>query len=177
MTHHVEAESMETTSEHRHQVMDWRAAFAAGLVSGATTLIVLLIGYPLITGGTPWNVLRYMASIVLGNAILPPPTTFNALALVTGVVVHLALSVFYAIVLALIIHRWGIIVGVLGGALFGLALFLINMFTFTNIFDWFYPLQSWSFLLLHVFFGALAGGLYELWERDRYVESVAEEWT
>ena len=87
MTHHVEAESMETTSEHRHQVMDWRAAFAAGLVSGATTLIVLLIGYPLITGGTPWNVLRYMASIVLGNAILPPPTTFNVLALVTGVVV------------------------------------------------------------------------------------------
>lgn len=160
-----------------HQVMDWRAAFAAGLVAGIVTLLTLLIAYPLATGGSPWIVLRYIAAIVLGKAILPPPVTFDALAVVTGTIIHLALSVVYTIVLALIIHRWGIIVGVIGGALYGLALFLINMFTFTNIFDWFYPLQSWSFLLFHLFFGALAGGLYELWERDRYVESVAEEWT
>jgi hypothetical protein len=79
-------------------------------------------------------------------------------------------------VLALIIHRWGIIVGFLGGALFGLALFGINLFALAELFDWFYPLRSLSFLLLHVFFGALAGGLYELWERDRFVESVTEEW-
>lgn len=173
---HSEHNTMETTHEHGHQVMDWQAAIAAGLVAGVVTLLVLLIAYPLLTGGTPWTVLRFIAAIVLGSAVLPPPTTFHALATVAGIIVHLSLSVVYAIVLALIIHRWGIVVGLFGGALFGLALFLINMFTFTNIFDWFYPLQSWSFLLLHVFFGALAGGLYELWERDRFVESVAEEW-
>lgn len=168
---------METSPEHGHQVMDWRAAFAAGLVAGLITLIVLLVAYPLASGGSPWTVLRFIAAIILGSAVLPPPTSFHAVAAIVGIVVHLVLSAVYAIVLALIIHRWGIVVGIVGGALFGLALFLINLFTFTNLFAWFYPLRSWSFLLLHVFFGALAGGLYELWERDRYVESVAEEWT
>lgn len=160
-----------------HQVMDWQAAIAAGLIAGATTLLVLLVAYPLATGGTPWTVLRFIAGIVLGSAVLPPPTTFDAVASVTGVVIHLGLSVVYATVLALIIHRWGIIIGFLSGALFGGALFLINLFAFTNLYDWFYPLRSWPFLLLHLFFGALAGGVYELLERDYYVESVADEWT
>lgn len=177
MVTHRRVKVMEDSRKHMHQVMDWRAAIWAGLLAGATTLLVLLVAYPLATGGTPWTVLRFIAAILLGSAVLPPPTTFHALAAVTGVIIHLALSVLYVTVLALIIHRWGIIVGVLGGALFGAALFLINLFTFTNLFAWFYPLRSWPFLLLHLFFGALAGGLYELWERDYYVEDVADEWT
>lgn len=168
---------MESSGRHMHQVMDWRAALAAGLIAGAVTLLVLLVAYPLVTGGTPWTVLRFIGAIVLGKAVLPPPTSFHALAAITGTVTHLVLSIAFATVLALIIHRWGIIVGFVGGALFGLALFGINLFALTELFDWFYPLRSLPFLLLHVFYGALAGGLYELWERDRFVESVAEEWS
>lgn len=168
---------METSQRQMHQVMDWQAAIWAGLIAGATTLLVLLVAYPLATGGTPWTVLRFIAGILLGSAVLPPPTTFDALAAITGVAIHLVLSVLYTIVLALIIHRWGIIMGFLSGALFGGALFLINLFALTNLFDWFYPLRSWPFLLLHLFFGALAGSVYELLERDYYVESVADEWT
>lgn len=168
---------MEASRRQMHQVMDWQAAIWAGLIAGATTLLVLLVAYPLATGGTPWTVLRFVAGILLGSAVLPPPTTFDALAAITGVAIHLALSVLYTIVLALIIHRWGIIMGFLSGALFGGGLFLINLFALTNLFDWFYPLRSWPFLLLHLFFGALAGSVYELLERDYYVESVADEWT
>lgn len=168
---------MQRSQKQMHQVMDWAAAIAAGLVAGAVTLLLLLLAYPLATGGSPWTVLRFIAAIVLGNAVLPPPTTFHALTAVTGVIVHLILSIFYGVILALIIHRWGIIVGFFGGALFGVGLFLINLFAFTNLFEWFYPLRSWAFFLLHLFFGALAGGLYELWERDYYVEDVVDEWT
>ena len=168
---------MEGSKSNMHQVMDWRAAVWAGLLAGAAALLVLLVAYPLATGGTPWTPLRFIAALILGSAVLPPPTTFDAVAAVTGVTIHLVLSVFYAIVLALIIHRWGIIIGFVSGALFGGALFLINLFALTELFDWFYPLRSWPFLVLHLFFGALAGGVYELLERDYYVESVAEEWT
>ena len=170
-------ETMEGSQGNMHQVMDWRAAVWAGLIAGTAALLVLLVAYPLATGGTPWTPLRFVAGILLGSAVLPPPTTFNAGAAVTGVAIHLVLSVVYTIVLALIIHRWGIIIGFVSGALFGAALFLINLFALTEFFEWFYPLRSWSFLILHVFFGALAGSVYELLERDYYVESVAEEWT
>lgn len=172
--HETEATS---PAEQGHQVMDWRAAVVTGLIVGALTLLIMLVGYPMITGGTPWTVFRFIAGIALGSGVLPPPATFDALSVVLGLVIHLALSVTYTIILALIIHRWGILIGLLGGALFGLALFLINLLTFVRLFAWFYPVRSWTFLLLHLFFGAVAGGLYELLERDRYVEDVADEWT
>lgn len=159
-----------------HQVMDWQAALWAGLLAGALLLLVLLVGYPLLTGGSSWTVLRFVAAMVLGTAVLPPPATFAAGTAVVGLLVHFGLSVLYTVVLALIIHRWGVVVGFLGGALYGGALFLINFFTFTTLFPWFYPLRSWPFLLLHLFFGAVAGGIYELLEQEKYVESVADEW-
>jgi hypothetical protein len=61
------------------------------------------------------------------------------------------------------------LVSVLGGALFGLALYLINFFTFTTFFPWFYPARNWPFAAVHILFGAVAGGIYELLEKDVFV--------
>lgn len=155
------------------QVMDWRAAIWAGLIAGTISLLALLIGFPAVTGGPPWVVLRWIAALLLGKGVLPPPTTFDAGSAVVALIIHLALSVVYAVILAFIIHRWGLLVGIIGGALFGLAIYAINFFTFTNFFDWFTPARTWAFAAVHILFGAVAGGVYELLERDIYV--VAED--
>ena len=42
-------------------------------------------------------------------------------------------------------------------------------FTFAAWFPWFLELRSSFILLCHVIFGALAGGLYELLEVERFV--------
>ncbi len=159
-------------TEVRH-LMDWKAAVIAGLIAGAIFLLVLLVAYPLVTGGTPWTVFRFMGAIILGESVLPPPTTFDAGVVVTAVLLHFILSVIYTLVLAFIVHRWGILVTVIGGALFGLALYLINFFTFTMFFPWFYPARAWPFSVVHILFGAIAGGVYELLEKDVFV--VEEE--
>lgn len=155
-------------TEVRH-LMDWKAAVIAGLIAGAVFLLVLLIAYPLATGGTPWTIFRFIGAMVLGESVLPPPTTFNAGVVVTAVLIHFALSILYTLILAFIVHRWGILISILGGALFGLALYLINFFTFTMFFAWFYPARAWPFSLVHILFGAVAGGIYELLEKDVYV--------
>lgn len=159
-------------TEVRH-LMDWKAAVIAGLIAGAIFLLVLLVAYPLVTGGTPWTVFRFMGAIILGESVLPPPTTFDAGVVVTAVLLHFILSVIYTLVLAFIVHRWGILITVIGGALFGLALYLINFFTFTMFFPWFYPARAWPFSVVHILFGAIAGGVYELLEKDVFV--VEEE--
>jgi hypothetical protein len=100
---------------------------------------------------------------------LPPPTTFDAGVVITAVLLHFILSVIYTLVLAFIVHRWGILISVIGGVLFGLALYLINFFTFTMLFPWFYPARAWPFSLVHILFGAVAGGVYELLEKDVFV--------
>jgi hypothetical protein len=149
--------------------MDWKAAVIAGLVAGAVFLLVLLIAYPLATGGTPWTIFRFIGAMVLGEAVLPPPTTFDGGVVVTAVLIHFTLSILYTLILAFIVHRWGMLISILGGALFGLALYLINFFTFTMFFAWFYPARAWPFSLVHILFGAVAGGIYELLEKDVYV--------
>jgi hypothetical protein len=149
--------------------MDWKAAVIAGLIAGAIFLLVLMVAYPLATGGTPWTVFRFIGAIVLGESVLPPPTTFDAGVVITAVLLHFILSVIYTLVLAFIVHRWGILISVIGGVLFGLALYLINFFTFTMFFPWFYPARAWPFSLVHILFGAVAGGVYELLEKDVFV--------
>ena len=67
------------------------------------------------------------------------------------------------------LHRWGIIVGIIGGAIFGLALYLINFYTLTYFFPWFFPLRSWMMMLSHVIYGATAGGVYEALEVEEFV--------
>jgi len=155
-------------TEVRH-LMDWKAAVIAGLIAGVIFLLVLLVSYPLATGGTPWTIFRFIGAMVLGQAVLPPPTTFDGGVVVTGVLIHFTLSILYTLVLAFIVHRWGILMSILGGAIFGLALYLINFFTFTMFFTWFYPARAWPFSLVHILFGAVAGGIYELLEKDVYI--------
>ncbi len=150
-------------------IMDWRAAVIAGLIAGALTLLLWMILVALVTGGTIWAPFHHVGSILLGEEALNPSRSLDPQVVITGALTHLTLSVIYALILAFIIHRWGLIVGIIGGALFGLALYIINYYTFAAIFPWFFALRSWIALAGHILFGAAAGGIYEALERDVYV--------
>ena len=69
----------------------------------------------------------------------------------------------------LAIYRWGLIIGFFGGGLLGLALYVINFYSLSYFFPWFYAYRSWVMVVSHIVFGALAGGLYELLEVEEYV--------
>jgi hypothetical protein len=151
------------------QIMDWRAAVIAGLVAGGLTMLLWMLLLTMTTGGTIWAPFHHVAAILLGEGALTPSQAINTQVVLTGIVIHLFLAVIYALVLAFIIHRWGLVVGIIGGALFGLALYIINYYTFTALYPWFFPLRSWIALVGHIVFGGLAGGIYEALERDVYV--------
>ena len=151
------------------QIMDWRAAIIAGLLAGLLALVLRIVLWVTVTGGSFWAPFYQSAAIFLGPESLAPVDAPNMGVVAVGALVHMVLSLVYALLLAFIIHRWGLIVGIVGGALFGLAIYIINYYTFTYLFPWFFPLRSWLVLATHVFFGAAAGGIYEALERDIYV--------
>jgi magnesium-transporting ATPase (P-type) len=153
------------------QVMDWRAALWAGIIAGVLFLLSEALLPVLLFGGSPWATFRLVASMVLGEEVLTP-ARFDPLVVAVAVLLHVGLSVLYTWVLALIIHRGGLLTGILGGALFGLAIYAINYYTFTLFFPWFFSLRSWITIAAHVLFGAVAGGLYEALERDRDLPST-----
>ncbi|MGH7799019.1 MAG: hypothetical protein ACREOW_00110 [Thermodesulfobacteriota bacterium] len=150
------------------QIIDWSAAVWAGVISGIIFLVIsMLLAAKYI--GSPWVITRLIASVVMGPGVLPPPSTFNPTIFIVSVSVQLLLSIGFACILAIIFHRWGLLVGIIGGAIFGLALYFINFYTFSIIFPWFFPMRSWIMALSHVVFGVLAGGIYETLEVEEFV--------
>ena len=151
------------------QLVDWSAALLAGLVAGIVFLLANLFVVPMFVGGNAWVTLRLLGSVLLGPSVLAPPATFHAGALVVGLLVHFALSIGFTVLLAIIIHRFGLLVGIFGGALFGLALFCINVYGLTALMPWFYVMDNPAALTTHVLFGAVAGAFYESFEVEEFV--------
>ena len=85
-------------------------------------------------------------------------------ALLAAIAVHYRLAMAMTAVIAYVIHRGGLIGGILGGAVLGLSFYFINYYTLSYFYPQFFAMKHWSVLASHVLFGALAGGVYELLE-------------
>ena len=162
---------MTTTSLRMRQLVDWSAAMWSGLIAGTIFLLLNLFLSPV---GNVWVMVRLFASILLGDSILAPPATFDVAALLAAISVHFLLSILYALLIAYIIHRGGLISGIIGGALLGLALYSINFYTLTLLYPWFFAMRSGLFIITHALFGALVGGIYEALEVEVFVPAEEE---
>ncbi|MBV7337096.1 hypothetical protein KFU94_54490 [Chloroflexi bacterium TSY] len=111
------------------QLVDWGAAIWAGLVAGTLFLLMNAIILPQMVNVRPGFMFRYFASIVLGADVLPPPATITIPIFLVAILVNLVLALLFTFVLVIITHQWGFVVGVVGGALFGLALYFVNIYT------------------------------------------------
>lgn len=149
------------------QLVDWRAAVIAGLVGGLVFMLVQMIGQAMIAGGSIWAFPRYVAALIMGRDVLLGD--LSVAVIVVGLLLHFLLALIFGLILAAIIHEWNLLVGVVVGALFGLALYAINYYTMSRFFPWFYPVRAWLDITAHVLFGLTAGGVYELLEIERYV--------
>jgi uncharacterized membrane protein YagU involved in acid resistance len=141
--------------------IDWKAAIWAGLIAGTVFMMLEMVMVWLFLGQSPWGPPRMIAAMVLGRDVLPPPATFDFGILMTAMMVHFALSILYAIILALLIARWNTATAVLAGAVFGLLLYLINFYGFTAVFPWFAMARNWVSIFSHILFGAVIGWAYK----------------
>ena len=148
-------------------MMDWRAAIIAGILAGVVFVLfnMWLASHYLGNANLP---LQLSAAVVLGPSVLPPAVGLGGSVYAAGFIVHMLLAIAFACLVAFCLHRWGILVGIVGGALFGLALYAINYYSVADAFPWLSPLRGWIMALSHVIFGAIAGGVYEALERDRF---------
>ena len=149
--------------------IDLSAAFWAGLIAGTLFLVTMLLLSANVLGSSD-IVYRMIAAIMRGEEVLSPSVAVDGGLIGSALVVHYALSLAFGLVVAVAIHRWGLIVGLLGGAALGLAVYTINFFSMSYFFPWFFPLRNWIWLLGHVLFGAAAGLTYELLEFDEEEE-------
>lgn len=134
------------------------------MVAGVAFLIVEM-GLVAATGGEVWGPSRMMAAIVMGEGVLPPPTTYSPGITAVAMVVHFVLSIIYAVVLAAILQWWPLpLWPALGiGAVFALIIFLVNFYGFAELaFPWFATARNWITIVSHIVFGIVLAGSYRL---------------
>ena len=143
--------------------MNWRAAVYAGFVAGFLATAAEIALWALFTDSLPaifFRDARFAAAIPLGREALSNTANADWEVLVVATLVHLALSVAYALILSLLIRRLPLYACLLAGGAFGMVLFAINMYGFTTFFPWFEAARDWITATAHVVFGIVAAGVY-----------------
>lgn len=143
--------------------VDWRVAALAGVCGGIVATAVQLLLWGLFTDALPeifFRDARLTAAIVMGARVLPPPAAFDVAVMAAASAVHLALSAIYGLVLAVLIAPLDTRRALRVGAVFGVLLYVINLYGFVVMFPWFAVARDWIALVAHLAFGLGAAAAY-----------------
>jgi hypothetical protein len=157
----------------RHPV-NWRAALYAGVAAGILATVVQIILWSIFTDALPsilFRDARFAAAIVIGRTVLPPPATFEWPVMLVATLVHFALSIIYGLSLSWVIARQRATPYLLVGAMFGLAVYEVNMYGFTTVFPWFEATRDWITIAAHLVFGIAAAGVYKMLSQRHYIQA------
>lgn len=108
---------------------------------------------------------RLTAAIVLGRSVLGTSTGFDPIVMGVATLVHAALSLAYAAVLAMVVRNMSLGAALLAGGVFGLILYGVNLHAFTAIFPWFIAVRGAITLVAHLVFGVTAAAVYHVVKR------------
>lgn len=137
-----------------------KAALLAAFIAGAVFMMLEMIMVPIFMGGSPWGPPRMIAAIGMGEGVLPPPATFDAVIMMVAMLIHFGLSVILAFLFAFIARGRAVGMAIGLGAVFGLVVYLVNFYGMTAIFPWFAMARGWVAIFAHVVYGAILGWVY-----------------
>jgi hypothetical protein len=139
----------------------FKRAITAGLIAGLIFLIPQMLLLPLFTESTPWTFLTMVAALFLNEQqVLSPPADFDAGIVLTGLVLHICLSLLYSL---LFIYASGHLqksILIISGIFYGIFLYVINFYVFTYAFEWFIDIRHWVNILAHFLYGLALPLLY-----------------
>lgn len=146
---------------------DIREGIWSGLIAGAVFIVVEMAMIALFMGESGWAPVKMIAGIVMGRNAVFPLHFFDIGVVVSGFLIHFVLAAVYAVILVTIIRRQSKGGAAISGMLFGLALYTINFYGFTEIFPWFEEARNWVTVFAHLLYGFSAGYVYKAYQ-ERY---------
>jgi len=160
--------------------LNWGAAIAAGVVAGVVaTTAQIALWWLFLDDALPWNLYRdarLTAAILMGTEVLPPPSTFDWTIMAVATAIHFILSIAYSLLLACLISRLGMTLSLTTGLIYGLGIYVVNMYGVTYIFPWFSEVRDWITIVTHAVFGLSLAGTYKILQiTARLREDVGEQ--
>ena len=153
----------QTHAADRVRPLNWQAALWAGLAAGIVFMMLEMLLVQFFQPKSMWAPPRMIAAILMGQEVLPPPDTFDAVIVMVAMVIHFPLSILYAFILAWIVSRWelGLTAAIIAGIVFGLVIYVVGFYGFTALFPWFADARGWIAILAHAMFGLVLGAVYQ----------------
>lgn len=140
-----------------------KAWVLAGLAAGVVFLVLELLAMRFVLGAHPGVLIRMIAAITQGSAVLPPPVTPDVSVTLAAVILHFVMSLVYALLFAFLAKGRSLRSATLLGVGYGLVLYVVNFYGFTMLFPWFAQARDWSAVVTHLIFGGVLGALYAYW--------------
>jgi hypothetical protein len=126
----------------------------AGVIAAAAQLVLWwLAAMPVLE--TLLRDARLTAAMVLGSGVLPPSSTAQWDILLVATLIHFSLSFAYALVPTHLASRLRTGPALLAGALYGLTIYMVNMYVFTLLFPWFAAARDCVTVVTHIVFGVM----------------------
>ena len=160
--------SSKTVYPYGKLLVDWSAVVWAGAIAGILSLPVLFFVLPSMLELNTNSIIQYWASMILGQDVITVPATFSVGLLFVSILSHVLLTILLSAIIASVFHRFGILVGIMGGALVGLAYYFINIYSMTYFFNWMFLFEGAAFLLFNMLVGGMTGFFYESLEVEQW---------
>lgn len=145
---------------------DGRSVVASAIVAGTVFMAVEMLGRELARGTTAFTTPVRIASLLLGEDVARSSEAPAGL-FVLALALHAMLSLVYASVVCLAVRRLPIGLALLGGALFGAMIYVVNHYALTPLFPAFAAARGGIAIAAHVAFGVTAVWVFRLSSRRR----------
>lgn len=139
----------------------WGTAIVAGIIAMVVFAIVEMAFSWAMRGQSPWQPLAIFGTVTV-DALMPGRVASGGpRTLAIGCALLLVLGALSGLILAYIVDRVGVTTAAIAGAIFGLAMFAIDLYGLARLFPVLRDLRDWMSALAYVIQGALAAGLYK----------------
>jgi hypothetical protein len=136
------------------------AAFKAGLFAGLFMLVVETTAAGFF-GYSYWLPYYLVSAVVLGPDVLSSMDTFSVSVMLSAIAIYFPLSIVYAVAFANVAFRFGPNTVILAGAFYGLALYIINFYVFTELWYWLQVTRSEVNIAAHILYGVILASSYK----------------
>jgi hypothetical protein len=157
----------------RRTTIEWDRAILAGVIAMTVFAAIEMTFAWAVRGASPWRPLDIFGAIVLGQSASEPVVSHTGATALVGALVLLALGMLSGVIIALLVHRLHAALVLAVGALFGVAMYYVDMYGFARIFPSLALLRGWSSLFAYAVQGGLAAGLYRAMTRS-IIEAAPE---
>jgi hypothetical protein len=142
----------------------WPIAVMAGLLVGTI--------FFLFSRGLPWASSGFVSPTLMGREIKPPEEVSWSLSVVV-ILLHMGLSVLYALMIAPAVNWIRGVPALFMGGLIGLILYGVNFGLFASVLSNFAEQREIPALITHLAFGMVAAGAYKGMARRSEAEMAA----